>query len=430
MSVAGRYLLGAELARGGMGSVWSARDRVEERDVAIKFQAAGLWDRTSDRRFRREADALCRLTHPHVVRFLDTDNEQNLSYIVMELLIGQTLREQLRARGSLSMPEVSSIVAQAALGLSAAHEANIVHRDVKPSNLFMALVEGSQQLKVIDFGIAKSTGLAGGEGTASGIVGSPAYMSPEQARGEALDHRTDVWALAVVAFTLLTGREPFTEADVPATLQRICWGEAPPITALSPQLPAALDAFFKRAFEVDRSRRFQSVLELSDCFERACSGQDASQFLGRVDDTRSLQLVGPARIQRAARPWALLGGAILATAIVTLAATTRSAVSPKAESPVRGAAVSAAPAVELVVERAAPEPPPRPAPSEPAAAAALERAARRPSPARPAVSAGTERASVTASPPSPPAPEPEAPLELRAPPNSKPADSDALDRRF
>lgn len=429
MSVAGRYVLGSELARGGMGSVWSARDQVEERDVAIKFQAADLWDRTSDRRFRREADALCRLTHPHVVRFLDTGNEQNLSYIVMELLIGQTLREQLRARGSLSMPEVSSIVAQAALGLSAAHEANIVHRDVKPSNLFMALVEGSQQLKVIDFGIAKSTGLASGEGTASGIVGSPGYMSPEQARGEALDHRTDLWALAVVAFTLLTGREPFTAADVPATLQRICWGEAPSITELSPQLPPALDAFFTRAFEVDRSRRFQSVLELSDCFERACSGQDASQFLGRVDDTRSLQLVGPARIQRAPRPWALLGAAVLATAIVTLAATTRSAVSPKAESPVRGAAVSAAPDLELVVERAVPEPPPRPAPSEPAAAS-VERAARRPSPARPAVSAGTERAPVTASPPSPPAPEPEAPLELRAPPNSKPADSDALDRRF
>lgn len=452
MSIDARYVLGVELACGGMGSVWSAHDQLEGRDVAIKFQASSLWDRTSDRRFSREADALCRLSSPHIVRFLDTGSEQNLSYIVMELLIGQTLRDQLRARGSLSVPDVSSIVAQAALGLSAAHEASIVHRDVKPSNLFMAVVAGSPQLKVIDFGIAKASGLGtGGEGTASGIVGSPAYMSPEQARGAVLDHRTDIWALAVVAFTLLSGREPFTEADLPATLQRICRGEAPRITDLSPQLPVALNAFFERAFAVDRSKRFQSMSELSACFERACSEDDASQVFGRFDDTRSLQLAGPVSVQHRPRFWALLGVAVLISAVLTLAATTRSrleveasapagdlnlpAVSRKGESPMLGAGESAAPRLEMATARGS-----QPAESrtELPATKSAQKVSGRPSSLQRAVRTRDAKPRVTAaartsaSPPSAAVPQTETTTEPRAPSSSMspPVEPDPLDRRF
>jgi hypothetical protein len=451
-SIAKRYTLGAELARGGMGSVWSARDELEERDVAIKFQASSLLDSTSHRRFGREADALCRLSSPHIVRFLSAGSEANLSYIVMELLIGQTLRDQLRARGALGIPEVTRIVAQAALGLSVAHEADIVHRDVKPSNLFMALVAGSPQLKVIDFGIAKPTGLgASGDGTASGIVGSPAYMSPEQARGEILDHRTDVWALAVVAFTLLSGREPFTEADVPATLQRICRGDARLINSLSPQLPPALNAFFKRAFAVDRRARFQSVSELSASFQRACSDEEALQILGRCDDTKSLTLTAPVPIRGRLRSRVLFGGAVLATTVVTLAATSRSfvelearsppgdanhpAVSRKDDLPVLGAPAPAASGLEFAASS-----PPRPlAPRiELPATASAQPVSGRPSRRGPALSTRDRKLSVTAAvpasagPPSAAVPPTESSLELRALPRSPstPADSDELDRRF
>lgn len=444
--IAARYTLGAELARGGMGSVWSAHDELEGRDVAIKFQAASLLDAASQRRFGREADALCRLSSPHIVRFLDAGSESNLSYIVMERLLGETLFDLLRARGALGIAEVTRIVTQTALGLSAAHEASIVHRDVKPSNLFMALVAGSPELKVIDFGIAKPAGLgASGDGTASGIVGSPAYMSPEQARGEILDHRTDVWALAVVAFTLLSGREPFTEADVPATLQRICTGDARLITQLSPHLPTALNAFFKRAFAVERANRFQSTAELSASFERACSNDVASQALGRIDDTKSLQLPAAAPLPRGLRSWILLGGAVLATAAVTLAATTRSRVDAGSASPPTDAVaqkddmtVGATPAAPRVEIAASNDPRPVEPRSELPAKDSGQRVGARRLPQGPASSPRDRKPSVTAaaeasaSPPAPAVSRPETTLEVRSAPGSASSapDSDQLDRRF
>src|SRR6478752_3695928 len=134
--IAGRYELQHELGRGGMGAVWLANDRTEQRTVAIKFQSAAL-DGVNDRRFAREADALCRLTCPHVVRFYYSGRERGLSFIVMEHLLGHTLRRRLEVCGQLHPPEVSGLVWQAAIGLGSAHRAGIVHRDVKPSNLFM-----------------------------------------------------------------------------------------------------------------------------------------------------------------------------------------------------------------------------------------------------------------------------------------------------
>jgi serine/threonine-protein kinase len=269
--IAGRYELVRELGRGGMGAVWSARDRIEPRTVAVKFQKGVGVEDGSDRRFAREADALCRLSCPHVVRFFYSGRERGLSFIVMEHLLGHTLRRRMELNGHLHPREVAAFTWQAAIGLGSAHRAGIVHRDVKPSNLFVTVDAGNELLKVIDFGIAKGRGLDAST-AGSGAIGSPGYMSPEQALGERVDHRSDVWALAVVAFTALCGKEPFTAENVPATLERIWRGQALQLTRVRPDLPPALDAFFARAFVQDPTHRFQSTSELAVHFERAIQG--------------------------------------------------------------------------------------------------------------------------------------------------------------
>src|SRR5687768_9883408 len=251
--IAGRYELVRELGRGGMGAVWSAHDRIEPRTVAVKFQKGVGVEDGSDRRFAREADALCRLSCPHVVRFFYSGRERGLSFIVMEHLLGHTLRRRLELSGHLHPREAAAFIWQAAIGLGRAHRAGI------------------QSLKVIAFGIAKGRGLDAST-AGSGAIGSPGYMSPEQALGERVDHRSDVWALAVVAFTSLCGREPFTAENVPATLERIWRGQARQITRERADLSPALDAFFARVFVQDPTHRFQSTSELAVHFERACQG--------------------------------------------------------------------------------------------------------------------------------------------------------------
>jgi serine/threonine-protein kinase len=268
-----------------MGAVWAARDRTEPRTVAVKFQT-GVVEAGSERRFAREADTLCRLSCPHVVRFFYAGRERGLSFIVMEHLRGHTLRRRLEMSGNLNPEEVGALIWQAAIGLGSAHRAGIVHRDVKPSNLFMTVEDDKECLKVIDFGIAKGRGL-GGSTAGSGTVGSPAYMSPEQALGERVDHRSDVWSLAVVAFTALCGKEPFTAENVPATLERIWRGQARQITRERADLSPALDTFFARAFVQDPTHRFQSTSELAVHFERACQGVSLEPP-GRLSKTKSL----------------------------------------------------------------------------------------------------------------------------------------------
>jgi serine/threonine protein kinase len=289
--IAGRYELVRELGRGGMGAVWSAHDRIEPRTVAVKFQKGVGVEDGNERRFAREADALCRLSCPHVVRFFYSGRERGLSFIVMEHLLGHTLRRRLELSGHLHAREVAALIWQAAIGLGSAHRAGIVHRDVKPSNLFLTADAGNEVLKVIDFGIAKGRGLDAST-AGSGAVGSPGYMSPEQALGERVDHRSDVWALAVVAFKALCGKEPFTAENVPATLERIWRGQALRLTSVRPDLPPALDAFFARAFVQDPTHRFQSTSELAVHFERAIQGVSLEPP-GRLSKTKSLPPSGP-----------------------------------------------------------------------------------------------------------------------------------------
>jgi len=309
-SIGGRYALTRELACGGMGAVWEARDLEGGELVAVKLQPS-LPGRMQARRFEREVQALNRLRNRHVVRILDSGYEPGLTYLVMELLRGETLRRHLARRGPLPPAEVVQLIEQSALGLQAVHAMQTVHRDVKLSNLFLASEGSGSVLKLIDFGIARANMTSGHDATDSGIVGSPAYMSPEQTRGERIDTRTDSWALAVVAFTLLVGIEPFTESSLPATMARVCSGR-PRLEGVA--LTEALRGFFKIAFRVDPAARFQTVTELAASLSRACAGV-AIDCGGRTESTVSLHIPpdrGRGRLARWMGTTVLAAGAVFA----------------------------------------------------------------------------------------------------------------------
>jgi serine/threonine-protein kinase len=337
--IAGRYELLGELARGGMGCVWRARELDEGQVVAIKLQPAALPDDVSQKRFDREVSALRQLQNPYTVRIFDSGQESGVSYIVMELLRGETLSDRLGRCTKVPPNTAARIIGCAAQGLAAVHACGIVHRDVKPSNLFLVGDEPDVVVKVFDFGIAKSSVQVGSDETDTGVIGSPAYMSPEQCRGERVTAASDLWSLAVVAFKLLTGAEPFTEQHVPATLTRICSGR--PIARLDDELPGALRDFFKIAFRINPKQRFKSAQELAASFARACSG--VSQVsVGREGPTQTHQRVPRAR----SRAWRVgLGIALSAVALVV-----------GARAVVQAQKLAPPPAAPTITTRSAPAP--------------------------------------------------------------------------
>jgi serine/threonine-protein kinase len=270
-----RYRIDGRVARGGMSTLWAAWDLELARPVALKFVDTygneGVDAEELVRRFQREARAIARLRTPHVVQIHDNGESEHGPYYVMELLDGEDLHRRLQRVGKLSLREAAVIARQAARGLRHAHAAGIVHRDLKPHNVFLARAYDEEIVKLVDFGIAKMGEARGEDATAAGqLLGSPRYMSPEQARGHRdVDHRSDLWSLAAILFRAVTGRVAFPGSEPGDIIIRIC-SEAPPVPSrLAPELPAALDAFFGRAFARDRDERFQSAAELAEAFTRA-----------------------------------------------------------------------------------------------------------------------------------------------------------------
>ncbi|MEP7121806.1 MAG: protein kinase [Byssovorax sp.] len=303
--VGGKYRLVRALASGGMGSVWIARHTQLEVEVAVKFMAAELSSFPSaGARFEREARAAAQLKSPHVVRIHDYGLEDGTPYIAMELFDGEDLAGLLDRERRLSLPRASEILAQAAKALRAAHEARIVHRDIKPSNLFLARESGEIVVKVLDFGIAKETALAGQQGaTTTGVVlGSPLYMSPEQARGTSIDERSDLWSLGVVLFEMLTGEQPFLGASVGDVIAKICGDELPVPSRFNPDLSPDVDAFFARALARDPAGRFPSARALSDAFAAIAVAVVAPREVasrGRLETTQPVAApapIGPERL--------------------------------------------------------------------------------------------------------------------------------------
>lgn len=258
--IAGRYRLGRCLARGGMGSVWEAEHVELESRVAVKLLRAELGENSAHvERFRREARTAAKLKSPHVVSIFDSGFDHGMPYIAMEFLEGEDLELRLRRVGRLELDEALKWLDQAARALAVAHAAHLVHRDIKPANLFIERHAAGERLKVVDFGIARPLASEESLTTGGGVWGSPAYMSPEQARGRLVDQRTDVWALAGVFYRMVTGELPFPGVTEHDTIVEVCTGHARPPSEHDPSLPPALDAFFVRAFAKDPAERTPSV---------------------------------------------------------------------------------------------------------------------------------------------------------------------------
>ncbi|MDT0215164.1 serine/threonine-protein kinase [Rothia sp. ARF10] len=262
----GRYRLGAPLGRGGMAVVWRAQDEMLGREVAVKtLDLTGPDSDNAGERFRREARATAALNHPHIVTVYDTGVEDHTAYLVMELLPGPTLAEQVRDSGPFPVEEVRIIGEEVASALQAAHDAGIVHRDIKPGNIAYA-ADGTA--KVLDFGITQLVDEALGHGhqltMTDTIVGTAEYLAPEQATGQRVDARADLYALGCVLTTLLTGKPPFSATTPVAILMKHAHEVPPDVRDLRPDTPSDLAGLVAALLAKDPAHRPQSGREVAE----------------------------------------------------------------------------------------------------------------------------------------------------------------------
>jgi serine/threonine-protein kinase len=254
-----RYEIGPEIGRGGMAEVFLARDRLLDRDVAVKvLSSSHVSDPTFVARFRREARAAASLNHHNIVAVYDWGEEGDTYFIVMEYVAGRTLRDVLRTYERLPIMEASRIAGEIADALAFAHRNGVVHRDVKPGNV---LLTPSGSVKVTDFGIAHAEAAEDLTKTGS-VMGTATYFSPEQAQGRELDGRTDVYSLGVVLYEMLTGVAPFVADNPVSVAYKHVREQAVPPSHIAPDVPGALDRVVLTAIEKNPDARYQSAVDL------------------------------------------------------------------------------------------------------------------------------------------------------------------------
>jgi eukaryotic-like serine/threonine-protein kinase len=259
------------LRSGAMGSLWVGEHLNLDTQVAVKFIAeeARFENPDSARRFEVEAKAAAQIRSPHVVQIFDHGiSESGFPYIVMELLEGESLAERLERTGWLTFRQAGEVIRQVAAGLAKAHDAGIIHRDVKPDNIFLCEADEGFSVKLLDFGVAKSIkGMDPGTTVPGAMVGTAEYLSREQVvSAKAVDAQADLWSLAVVAYEMLTGDVPFAGETLGLICIAICNGSFTPPSELRKSVPAALDAWFDRAFEADPRDRFPSARAMAEAF--------------------------------------------------------------------------------------------------------------------------------------------------------------------
>jgi eukaryotic-like serine/threonine-protein kinase len=272
--------LSRPLAEGGMGQIWVGEHLERRVDVAVKLVDERHLDPEAVQRFEREAATIAEVASPHVVRMFEHGRTPSgLPYMVMELLSGESLAARLARQRRVAPGELGTIVAHAARALTSMHAASIIHRDIKPSNLFLSPTDDGPWCTVIDFGVAKRLGGSDSASlTADGhLVGTPHYMSPEQLLhgSDKLTPHVDLWSLAVVAYQCLAGALPFRAERLGDLSIAIFGSTYVPISELRPDLSAAFDAFFARAFRKKLSARFPTADELAAAF---------AELVGEVED--------------------------------------------------------------------------------------------------------------------------------------------------
>jgi eukaryotic-like serine/threonine-protein kinase len=315
------YEITSFLGSGGMGEVYRGRDERIGRDVAIKLLPEALTaDADRMRRFEQEARAAGSLNHPNLVTLHDLGSQDQRPYLVMELLEGQNLREKLGTGGvRLSVRKATEYAVQIAHGLAAAHEKGVIHRDLKPENIF---ITRDGRVKILDFGLAKlqpgvdevsevSRTIEFHDQTRPGtVLGTAGYMAPEQVRGEAVDHRADLFAFGAIFYEMLTGQRAFRRASSVETMNAVLNEDPPDVSDTGAHVPAALERIVRRCLEKNPEERFHSAHDVALVLESLSAASDAS--------TTGVVGVGGKRRMPA---WAALALAVLVAAVVASAAT-------------------------------------------------------------------------------------------------------------
>ncbi|HVS01795.1 MAG TPA: serine/threonine-protein kinase, partial [Thermoanaerobaculia bacterium] len=289
----GRFEILELVGAGAMGEVYRARDPQLEREVAVKVLPAAVAQEPARlQRFEREARAVGRLDHPNLLTIHDVGSHQGAPYLVCELLEGQTLRQRLEA-GALPLREALGYGSQIAQGLAAAHEQGVVHRDVKPANLF---VTRDGRVKVLDFGLAKlverasPTESQGPTQTAVSelgmVLGTVAYMAPEQAAGRSVDHRADQFALGVVLYEMLAGSRPFAGETAAETLTAILRHDPEPLARAAPRVPPPLRWIVERCLAKDPADRFDTTRDLARDLRSVADGLSELGVPAAEDEAR------------------------------------------------------------------------------------------------------------------------------------------------
>ena len=319
----GKYEIQAEIGRGGMGTVYRGYDRQLDRHVAVKVLAPHLlWEKAFVERFLREARAAARLKHPNIVTIHDVGQAGGWYYFVMAYLEGQTLTQHVRQRGPLQPDEASAILRPLADALDYAHQRGLVHRDVKPDNI---IVDREGRVTLTDFGIARAaqeTRLT----TTGAVVGTPEYMSPEQAKGLAVSARSDQYSLAVVAYEMLSGQVPFEAESTLALLHKIAYDPPPPVGPARSDLPAGVDSVLARALDKEPGTRYARVRDFVQALEEAFQGATPEALAGQPQATFPPGPAAlPAQTRLAGAPagrripaWGWLAGGLALVALLVL----------------------------------------------------------------------------------------------------------------
>ncbi|HEV3004420.1 MAG TPA: serine/threonine-protein kinase [Pirellulales bacterium] len=313
LGVLGPYTVIEVVGSGGMGVVLKALDPALNRVVAVKVLAPHLATcGAARRRFAREAQAAAAVVHEHVVAIHAVQEADGLPYLVMPYIDGRSLQDRLNRSGPLEIKEILRIGAQAAAGLAAAHAQGLVHRDVKPANIL--LENGVERVKLTDFGLARTIDDA--SLTQSGVLaGTPQYMAPEQARGEAVDHRSDLFSLGSVLYAMCTGHSPFRAETMVAVIRRLCDERPRPIREVNPDIPNWFAEIVERLHEKQPAHRFPSADEVADLLSRHLAHLQQPALAARPR-----RLAGRRKSHGQARRWALAAVALVLAGLGVAAA--------------------------------------------------------------------------------------------------------------
>ncbi|MBK5218840.1 MAG: serine/threonine protein kinase [Thermoleophilia bacterium] len=321
--LSGRYRLQAKLGSGGMSTVYLARDQTLDRDVAVKVMHREMSEQADQlERFRQEARAVAKLSHPNVVAVIDAGEDGGHPYIVFEYVEGETLKQRIARVGALDPQEALAYAIEIARGLTVAHARNMVHRDIKPQNV---LIDAEGRAKLTDFGISRQLEQDGMTATGR-VLGTTDYVAPEQAMGLGADPRSDIYSLGVVLYEMLIGQVPFhADSQVGVAMKHVN-EDLPDVQQRRPEVSAAAALVVERATDKDPEQRYQDVGEMIDDLSTALEVEAARAGSSTGEATSVLDAVPPAKRKlggRARWSWATIalivlvgGGALLATALI------------------------------------------------------------------------------------------------------------------